>query len=318
MARKRPSRGNDARMRGFAIPDDIPGFPKAKGDKGGNANIGEGLFIHSYSAPIGSFKGRSVLNGNAISLVIAGDKTIRFAEKTVEIHSDEFHFLSTGNCLVSMEVSEKIRFQSILIFFGNGALAGFFRKYRDRVSAVKGAPRIPDQPYLSFKKDAFISGFTDSLALLLRGGALSAEMAQLKFEELLLYVLDRHPRELLSFQGLKGKSPEDAVIRAAVESQLTHPIGLEELAYLCNLSLSTFKRRFAKLYGSPPNQWILRRRMELARDLLALGSEKPSQIYHRVGYRNHSSFTESFKQVFGLTPKAFQSKGPLGNLDFQP
>jgi AraC-like DNA-binding protein len=227
----------------------------------------------------------------------------------VEIRSDEFHFLSTGNCLVSMEVSEKIRFQSILIFFGNDRLAAFFRKYRERVAAVKDAPRIPDRPYLSFKKDAFIAGFIDSLGLLLRGGALSAAMAQLKFEELLLYVLDKHPRGLLSFQGLRGKPSEDAVIRAAVENHLTHPIGLEELAYLCNLSLSTFKRRFAKLYGAPPNQWIVRRRMEIARDLLARGSEKPSQIYHLVGYRNHSSFSESFKQVFGITPKAFQSKG---------
>jgi AraC family transcriptional regulator, exoenzyme S synthesis regulatory protein ExsA len=298
-------RGENGRMRNFALPDDIPGFPASGGD---------GVFIHPFSAPVGSFKGRSVLNGNAISLVIAGEKTIRFAEKNVEIRPDEFHFLSTGNCLVSMEVSEKIRFQSILIFFGNDALAGFLRKYRDRVSAVKGAPRVPDQPYLSFKKDAFIRGFMDSLGLLLRNGALSAEMAKLKFEELLLYLLDRHPRGLLSFQALKGKPSEAAVIRAAVENHLTHPIGLEELAYLCNLSLSTFKRRFAKLYGAPPNQWILRRRMELARDLLARGSDKPSQIYPLLGYRNHSSFTESFKQVFGLTPKAFQSQ----RLNVQP
>jgi AraC family transcriptional regulator, exoenzyme S synthesis regulatory protein ExsA len=75
-----------------------------------------------------------------------------------------------------------------------------------------------------------------------------------------------------------------------------------------SFSLSTFKRRFLKLYGEPPNQWILKRRMEIARDLLACGPEGPGEICHKVGYRNHSSFTQAFKQVFGMTPKEFRMR----------
>jgi len=76
---------------------------------------------------------------------------------------------------------------------------------------------------------------------------------------------------------------------------------------MCNMSLSTFKRRFARLYGTSPNKWLLQKRMEQAASLLHQ-QEKPSQIYHKVGYENHSSFTQSFKQVYGVTPREFQQK----------
>lgn len=285
----------------FRMPEDI--FAEPAGEL-------EDLIFHPYYAPIGSFSGRSVLNRNAISLVISGEKTIHFAEKRVEIKSDEFHFLSTGNCLVTMDISGKNdRFRSILIFFGHGTLDAFYRKYERKVPGLGLPPQNPDRPFLAFKKDAFIDGFIASLDILLRNGAvLSAEMKALKFEELMLYLLERHPDRLLAFKAFKSKTRTDSVLRIAVESNITSRLGLEELAFLCNMSLSTFKRRFMKLYGEPPNQWILRRRMEFARDLLARGPEKPGEIYHKVGYRNHSSFTQSFKQVFGMTPKDFQSR----------
>jgi YesN/AraC family two-component response regulator len=48
--------------------------------------------------------------------------------------------------------------------------------------------------------------------------------------------------------------------------------------------------------------------MEIAKNLLQHHNEKPSEIYYKVGYENHSSFTQTFKQTFGLTPKEFQLK----------
>jgi AraC-like DNA-binding protein len=47
--------------------------------------------------------------------------------------------------------------------------------------------------------------------------------------------------------------------------------------------------------------------------LLLRGHEKPSDVYYKVGYENHSSFTQSFKQVYGVTPKEFQ-QGAAGRV----
>jgi AraC family transcriptional regulator, exoenzyme S synthesis regulatory protein ExsA len=281
----------------FNLPEDI--FP----DK----NNTDTIIIHDYLAPAGFFSGKSVLHKNAISLVISGRKTMHFAEKMVNIEADEFHFLSSGNCLVSMKQSGKNEFRSILIFFDNRVLNDFYVKYDTVIAGFKNTLPVQNQPYIAIKKDAFVKNFITSLQLLLQSNqAISQEMKLLKFEELMLHILEKYPASLLSFQNTKNRDFNDLEIRKAVEANILNNINLEEMAFLCNMSLSTFKRRFAKIYGSPPNKWILQKRMEVARDLLLVHGEKPGEIFYKVGYENHSSFTQSFKQTFGQTPRDFQ------------
>ena len=78
------------------------------------------------------------------------------------------------------------------------------------------------------------------------------------------------------------------------------------MAFLCHMSISTFKRRFMKLYGKSPNEWFLQERMKIAKELLQQQQEKPSQVYDKVGYESHSSFSQAFRKAFGKTPSEFQ------------
>jgi AraC-like DNA-binding protein len=289
----------------FKLPDDIVA---AKENKPGS------LIFHNYAAPIGSFSGKSMLNKNAISLVISGEKTMHFAEKMVVVKDDEFHFLSTGNCLVSMKLSDTTQFKSVLIFFDDTALTNFYIKYNQKVEAARGKQKIKNEAYLTFKKDAFILHFIASLQLLFQTNVpVSAEMKQLKFEELMLHLLEKFPLQLLSFQTNKNNSFDDLEIRKVVETNISNAISVDEMAFLCNVSVSTFKRRFTTIYGSSPGKWLLQKRMALAKDLLLHHHEKPGEIFYKVGYENHSSFTQSFKQTFGVTPKDYQSQ----QLNFQ-
>jgi AraC-like DNA-binding protein len=149
----------------------------------------------------------------------------------------------------------------------------------------------------------------DSLKLLFQKKAsISTEMKLLKFEELMLHLLEGYPEKILAFQPATAGEMDDFEIRKAVESNITNNISVEDLAFLCNVSLSTFKRRFAKIFGTSPNKWILQKRMEIAKDLLQNSNEKPGDIFYKIGYENHSSFTKSFKQTFGLTPQDFQKR----------
>ena len=282
----------------FNLPQDI--FPA--GEK-----VPEDIIFHDYTAAVNSFKGRSILHKNAISLVINGEKTMHFSDTTVHIKDDEFHFLSSGNCLASVKLSEQATFRSILVFFNNKVLADFYIKYADRIKAIKSKQVIAAQSYVAFKKDAFILNYIHSLQLLFQSfGKISADMKLLKFEELMLHLLEKYPQKILSFQTAGKTGQDDLIIRKAVEANITNNITLDELAFLCNMSLSTFKRKFIKIYGSAPNKWILQQRMEMARDLLLHHHEKPSDIYHKIGYENHSSFSQSFKKTYGVAPKDFQ------------
>ncbi len=282
------------------LPDDIfPGRKKEPGE----------IIFHDYTAPFGAFKGKSILHKNTISMVISGEKTMQFAEKTVHIRDDEFHFLSASNCLVSMNLSAKQAFRSILIFFDQKVLTAFYLKYNTRINKTRasGSKAPAPSPYLAFKKDPFTRNFIESLSLLIQtNGNLSPEISLVKFEELMLYLLEKYPSQLLSFQTAGSGHPGDLALQKAVETNIVNNISIEDLAFLCNMSFSTFKRRFIKLYGMPPNEWFIWQRMKLAKELLH--HEKPSEVYYKVGYESHSSFSQAFKKSFGKTPREFQLK----------
>jgi len=195
----------------------------------------------------------------------------------------------------------------VLIFFGNKALADFHFKYQNEIAGIKKKNKIATEPYIAFKKDGFVDNYITFLKLVIQSGTqLSIQMQLVKFEELMLHLLEKHPLQFLAFPLKKNTELADMEIRKAVEINVVNNVSLDELAFICNLSLSTFKRRFMKIYGIAPGKWLLQKRMELAGDLILKNGERPGEVFYKVGYENHSSFSQSFKQYFGVTPKAYQ------------
>ncbi|MFO7446253.1 MAG: AraC family transcriptional regulator [Ignavibacteriaceae bacterium] len=286
-------------MKLFDLPQDIYPGSDIQNDK---------VIFHDYSAPAGAFKGKSVLHKNAVSLVIKGEKTMHFAEKKVYVNENGFHLLSAGNCIVTMNLSKKQIFRSLLIFFDNKIMADFYIKYNEKISGIKERQKIKPEPYISIKKDPFIINFISSLKVLLQTQKIiSSEMKLVKFEELMLHLLENYPYKLLSFPA-GNRDNYEIEIRKVVETNISNKITVDDLAFLCNLSTSTFKRRFTKIYNTSPQKWFLQKRMELAGNLLRHHNEKPGEVYYKVGYENHSSFTSSFRKIYGITPKEYKQK----------
>src|SRR5882762_655401 len=126
-------------MQIFNLPDDS--FP----DHGA-----ERIIFQDYTAHPGAFKGRGILQRHAISLVISGEKTMHFAERTVHARDDEFHFLSAGNCVVTMNLLGTTPFRSILIFFDHKTLSDFYLKYETLAKNTRLSKNDAPEPYLSF------------------------------------------------------------------------------------------------------------------------------------------------------------------------
>jgi len=123
----------------------------------------------------------------------------------------------------------------------------------------------------------------------------------------LLYLLNKDPEKLLSL-AIAAKDNEEMKMRQVAESNIDGRLSLEELAFLCNTSVSSFKRKFLKMYGTSPQKWLLQQKMQMAANLLKHTGETPGSVYEKVGYENQSSFSKAFRQHFALTPKAFQAK----------
>jgi len=268
---------------------------------------GTGVRLINHVTKSDVLKNKIVLQNYLFSLLVEGTKVVHTAHHSITIDNEKFLLLFPGNYLMTEKItSSDGRFQSVLIFFTPEALNVFFSKYADIIIEARN---IPLEQVQVFTKDLFLKNFIHSLLLMSGNGKeIPATLQQVKLEELLLYLCYHYPEKMQQLKIRANISIAEIEIKKLAESNIGSNITLEELAFLCNMSLSTFKRKFIKLYGIAPSMWFLQRRMELATALLRTGKEKPSEIYYKVGYESHSSFTHSFKQVFGLTPTEYRQR----------
>jgi AraC family transcriptional regulator, exoenzyme S synthesis regulatory protein ExsA len=262
------------------------------------------VIIRTYQATSNSAKNKSIIHQNMVDIVIAGKKTIIDVYNVTALEAGELMILSKGSSLISQALPKQGIFHNLAIYFTNEVFADFWIKYATESNEpLKG---IPKQPFITFCQDAFISNYINSILLLLKSPLkFSDKFKQIKLEELLLYLLRTEPEKLQSLSVI-AKDNEEMKFRKAAESHITTPISVDELAFLCNTSISTFKRKFFKIYGTSPQKWLNRQKMLVAANLLKQPHERPGSVFGKVGYENQSSFILAFKNQYGMTPKEYQ------------
>jgi AraC family transcriptional regulator len=83
---------------------------------------------------------------------------------------------------------------------------------------------------------------------------------------------------------------------------------LEQMAALVHLSADHFVRQFKAATGLPPHQFLIRRRVERAQQLLC-GREEVSlaEVAIRAGFSDQSQLCFHFKRIVGVTPGQFRA-----------
>lgn len=269
----------------------------------------EALSLSEYVSDKPAPRSRIFLQQNLITLLEEGEKVVHYANSHRTISANEFAILSAGNCLMTEKRPQHTSYRSIMISFDHSVLTHFLVKHAHTLDGISRPDAHPNElPFIVFEKNEFIRNYMRSLRFIRSGNSfISQAKLLLKFEELMLYLLEKDPAVLLSLQLREPQVYSDLELRKAVELNITTNLTLEELAFLCHTSVSTFKRRFQRLYQTTPRQYFLQRKMELAKTLL-LQNESPGEVFYKVGYENHSSFSQSFRQVFGISPRDFQEQ----------
>ena len=80
-----------------------------------------------------------------------------------------------------------------------------------------------------------------------------------------------------------------------------------ELSRLCGMSENTFRRRMQACFGLSPTQFLLRRRMERAKQLLLETSHTVEAVSAELGYGETSHFSRQFKAYTSLSPSVFRT-----------
>jgi AraC family transcriptional regulator len=108
----------------------------------------------------------------------------------------------------------------------------------------------------------------------------------------------------LETQVARGSLPawQTRRVFAHVEANLCRRIHIRELARLLDLSASHFCRAFKCTFGVSPRDYVLRRRIEVAKGLMLTTSEPLSSIALKCGMCDQAHFTRSFHRIAGETP----------------
>jgi transcriptional regulator GlxA family with amidase domain len=87
---------------------------------------------------------------------------------------------------------------------------------------------------------------------------------------------------------------------------LAEPLTLETLARNARVSARTFSRRFVEDTGYTPMQWVLRARVDLARELLERSDLGVEQIAGRVGLGTGANLRLHFQRILGTSPTDYR------------
>ena len=80
------------------------------------------------------------------------------------------------------------------------------------------------------------------------------------------------------------------------------------LAKMCGVSEVYFRREFKSCYGTSPLEYIKRRRIEVACQLLSTGLYNVTQVAERAGFDSISYFSAEFRRLKGCTPSQYFNK----------
>ncbi|MDX2205977.1 MAG: AraC family transcriptional regulator [Hyphomicrobiaceae bacterium] len=96
-------------------------------------------------------------------------------------------------------------------------------------------------------------------------------------------------------------------VKDFIEANLDRDLGLADIAAAAELSPFHFARAFKHQTGVPPHHYLMERRVDRARQLLAASQVSLAEIALACGFAGQSHFTTAFKRHTGVTPGAWRA-----------
>lgn len=248
----------------------------------------------NYRDKGGPFRSRVLFDRFAFSFVQNGQKHIYRQDENTILSAGQAMLIPEGNSIIAEHSPNAEPYHSVIIFFPGE----FGRQFMDRHFTAAEREIKTNAPFIHFKTDDYLDAYIKHICGLIEAGTpVSETLALHKLEELLLVMAERYPDGLKSIFG-NSTVPS---LKKLVETNLMNKLSLDELAFLANRSLASFKRDFEKSYGIPPQRYIRERKLELALEELREG-KSPSDLYLVYGYENLSNFNAAFKRLYGYPP----------------
>jgi AraC-like DNA-binding protein len=136
---------------------------------------------------------------------------------------------------------------------------------------------------------------------------INEDILVLKLKEIILLLSQTQNAEAVQIILSQLFSPTTYTFKQVIEANLFSQLTIEQLAEQNNLSVSSFKREFAKLYNDSPANYIKNKRLEKAAQLLRVSDQRITDIAFDCGFNDLANFTKSFSDKYSVTPTNYRN-----------
>ncbi|MGF1886994.1 AraC family transcriptional regulator [Photobacterium profundum] len=231
-----------------------------------------------------------------------GEKTHRLCNRAKPLYG-----APNKLCLMPAEHQSQWRFSSrfkfLHLYFGHNHLQSTFEKAFDKEGRNI---ELMDQ---TFVDDSYLSNIFHHTLLPLNWHDRSDTLAFTHIQQIVyVHLLKNHCNVQFNMPNITGGlSPIVAKrINEYIHDHLASKITIEQLANIAELSEFHFSRMFHQSFGSPPHQYVLKLRTQLAAMLLKTTQHPLADIAIQCGFSSQPHFTLHFKTFFSITPAKYR------------
>lgn len=155
--------------------------------------------------------------------------------------------------------------------------------------------------------DRLLENYKESISILLDNPELVDDnIIRTKLKEFVLLISksEEAPSELDFLAALF--KPNEVAFKSVIQQNLYANLSLDELAALCHLSISSFKRKFKEAFDESPKKYITRKKVEKAAQLLKSNNSRISEIAYDVGFDSLATFNRNFTNFYRQSPSAYR------------
>lgn len=169
--------------------------------------------------------------------------------------------------------------------------------------------RISNQSSEKISNDFLIQKYIEGLLFYFENPSLiNEDILILKIKEIILLLSQTQNSETVQLILSQLFSPTTYTFKQIIEANLFSQLTIEELAQQNNLSVSSFKREFAKIFNDTPANYIKAKKLEKAAELLLVSDQRITEIAFDCGFNDLANFTKSFTSKYGTTPTNYRQK----------
>lgn len=169
--------------------------------------------------------------------------------------------------------------------------------------------KISNQSSEKISNDFLIQKYIEGLLFYFENPFLiNEDILILKVKEIILLLSQTQNSETIQLILSQLFSPTTYTFKQIIEANLFSQLTIEELAQQNNLSVSSFKREFAKIFNDTPANYIKAKKLEKAAELLLVSDQRITEIAFDCGFNDLANFTKSFTSKYGTTPTNYRQK----------